>query len=117
MDAPGDEPEIIRLIASLSTDYETALPRLLAIGEPALNRLLRAMDNSAPVAMGDYPQDAIQNRTSALATLGRSHVEALVAAVRSGTVRTTLDIIQGIGGVGDERLTAFAKQALKDGDF
>ena len=66
--------EIDNLIGMVNPDPYGPIDELIAIGEPALYRLLQAMDGTILIPLGDHPIDAIKNRQTALSRLARPSV-------------------------------------------
>jgi HEAT repeat protein len=79
------DDEIDPWIALLAMeDYPVAIDRLLTIGEPALRRLIRCVEGSAPIRP-DSPVDGrdwYDRLSQALCRLGEAHLEAFLGAFR-----------------------------------
>ena len=109
--------ELDRLIEMINTDPRTAIDKLIAEGEPALCRLLDAMNGTVLIPLGKWVIDAGENREMALGRLAAIWPDKVKSMVQNGELKMSLSIILGLGQSGNARLKEIAKKALKAGDF
>ncbi len=107
-----DQSEIDRWIEYLGS-CDDAVEKLEKLGEPALRRLFEVTEGLVSIPLGGYWQDASTNRALALGCLGKRFPEVFLELVKSRPF-PKIQTIQALGFTGDERLEAFAKEALKD---
>ena len=102
--------EIDRLIQLVNTNPYGPVNELIAIGEPALCRLLEAMNGTILIPLDERPIDAMMNRQMALGRLASEWPEKVISLIQGGKVKLTLAIIMGLARSSDPRLKEIARE-------
>ena len=97
-EVPMADSEIDDLITMLESSLQDPLDKMLAIGEPALVRLLQTLSAPVPSSrkMPLYPIDAFNSKTQALGVLASKWPDTTISMIRDGKLRMTTSIVFGL---------------------
>jgi hypothetical protein len=111
------ETEIDRLITMLEFKPAESIDKLVAIGEPALVRLLQALQGRVTIPSQVDAIGAYEHRVLALARLASKWPYVVISLIEKGNVRMTTGVIDALRSSTDPQLKDIGNQALKAGDF
>jgi hypothetical protein len=118
MDESSADPIVDRLSSDLTeAEFADCVSSLTAVPEPAILRLVEALNGSAAISAGNHPIETYNRRIVALAFLCSQHPDVALDLIERRGLRMTLGVIQGLGSSDDPRLRALATEALKSGGF